>query len=70
MDTLPPTLPTPPPTLPVTEICWERDMRGTARTPETSAAAGNPIDCPPSRELVTVAPEIDRSAPEAQLLRS
>jgi hypothetical protein len=47
---LPPRLPIPPPTVPVSEICSERDSRGTAVVPAKADSCGSAIEPqPPGR---------------------
>src|SRR5262249_42113098 len=66
---LPPTLPTEPPTLPVNEICCERDSRGTAVTFARSDGEGRLMLSTPRRELLTLARAIQECSPAAQRWR-
>src|SRR5215470_17808806 len=61
---LPPRLPTEPPTLPVSEICCERDIRGTAVASAKSPGCGRLIDSVPSRELLAVPAVTKECSPE------
>src|SRR5215470_5319829 len=67
---LPPTVPTEPPTEPVSESCVERDSRGTANVPAKSDGPGRPMDWTPRRELLTAPGAIHEWSPAPQRLFS
>src|SRR5215207_470546 len=60
---LPPTLPAPPPTLPVSEIWSDRDSRGTAVPPAKSDGLGSLAESTPIRELLALSEATQECCP-------
>src|SRR5690242_4600788 len=63
---LPPTLPMPPPTEPVSEIWVEWEMRGTACAEARDAVVGRPMVWPANRELEAEEAAAQVYSPEPQ----